>query len=94
VESIGIRELRQHASQYVAMAKRGERVAVTERGRLVAYLVPAEESASGILDRLAAAGEYTPPSGSLVDVLQPADPPRGKRPLSDVVRELRDEETR
>ena len=41
-ESIGIRELRQHASRYVAMAKAGRRIAVTDRGELVAYLVPAE----------------------------------------------------
>jgi len=45
-ESIGIRELRQHASRYVAMAKAGQRVPVTDRGKLVAYLVPAEEPRS------------------------------------------------
>jgi prevent-host-death family protein len=41
-ERIGIRELRQHASRYVAMAKAGKRIAVTDRGELVAYLVPAQ----------------------------------------------------
>jgi prevent-host-death family protein len=94
VESIGIRELRQHASRYVAMAKRGQRVAVTDRGRLVAYLVPADESASGILDRLAAAGEYTPPTGDLASVLPAVRRPGGKRALSEVVRSMRDEDER
>jgi antitoxin (DNA-binding transcriptional repressor) of toxin-antitoxin stability system len=41
--SIGIRELRQHASRHVRMAKAGRRVAVTERGSLVAHLVPAAD---------------------------------------------------
>ena len=36
-EKIGIRELRQHASRYVAMAKAGMRVPVTDRGKLVAW---------------------------------------------------------
>jgi prevent-host-death family protein len=94
MERIGVRELRQHASQYVAMAKRGERVAVTERGRLVAYLVPAEESASGILDRLAASGEYTPPAESLADVLSMVERPPGKAPLSEVLRRMREEDER
>jgi len=49
-ESISIRELRQHASRHVAMAKRGKRVPVTERGELVAHLVPAHEPTS-ILNR-------------------------------------------
>ena len=31
-ERIGIRELRQHASRYVAMARAGKRIAVTDRG--------------------------------------------------------------
>lgn len=41
-ESIDIQELRRHTSRYVAMAKAGFRVPITDRGELVAYLVPAE----------------------------------------------------
>ena len=91
MEWIGIRELRQHASRYVRMAKEGQRVAVTERGRLVAYLVPAGEPAS-ILDQLAAAGAYQPPVGRMSDHLPVPAPPDGSRPLSSVVEEMRDEE--
>jgi prevent-host-death family protein len=40
-ESISISELRKHTSRYIAMAKAGKRVAITVRGELVAYLVPA-----------------------------------------------------
>ena len=89
--SIGIRELRQDASRYVRMAKAGRRVAVTDRGALVAYLVPAEEPAN-LLARLEAAGEYLPPIGSMLDLLPPPPVPDGKRPLSEVVQELREQE--
>jgi prevent-host-death family protein len=37
---IGIRELRQHASRYLAAVQAGETVEITDRGRLVALLVP------------------------------------------------------
>ncbi len=40
MERIGIRELRQNASQYLNRVKSGETVEVTERGKLVALLVP------------------------------------------------------
>ncbi|WP_219415016.1 type II toxin-antitoxin system Phd/YefM family antitoxin [Pseudonocardia nigra] len=90
-ESIGIRELRQHASRYVAMAKAGKRVPVTERGKLVAYLVPAEEPGS-ILDRLEAAGQLRRATGNLMDHLPPPPAPPGARPLSEVLQEMRDEE--
>ncbi|WP_322768243.1 type II toxin-antitoxin system prevent-host-death family antitoxin [Frankia sp. Cr1] len=90
MESIGIRELRQYASRYVALAASGQRVAVTDRGVLVAYLVPADPSAP--LDRLAAAGQYEPAVGSILDLLPPPAAPVGARPLSAVVGQLRDEE--
>ncbi len=91
MESVGIRELRQHASRYVRMAKAGQRVPVTERGKLVAYLVPAEETGT-LLDRLAASGDYLPPAGGIEDLLPPPAIPEGRRPLSEVVAQLRDEE--
>lgn len=40
MERIGIRELRQHASRYVARAANGETIEVTDRGRPVALLAP------------------------------------------------------
>jgi prevent-host-death family protein len=41
MERIGVRELRQHASRYLARVETGEVIEVTDRGRLVALLVPA-----------------------------------------------------
>jgi prevent-host-death family protein len=56
---IGIRELRQHASVYVDLAEKGYTVDITNRGRLVAQLVPVREPDSP-LERLIAAGIIEP----------------------------------
>lgn len=40
MESIGVRELRQHASRYLRRVSQGETLEVTDRGRPVARLVP------------------------------------------------------
>ncbi|MBI1844214.1 MAG: type II toxin-antitoxin system Phd/YefM family antitoxin [Actinobacteria bacterium] len=40
MEQIGVRELRQHASRYLARVERGERFEVTDHGRPVAMVVP------------------------------------------------------
>lgn len=92
-ESIGIRELRQHASRYVAMAKQGKRVPVTDRGELVAYLVPAHEPNS-TFQRLVAAGQVRLPKGNIKDTLaswEPLEAEPGEKRLSDVLGEMRDE---
>lgn len=52
---IGIRELRQHASRYLAQVKAGEVVEVTERGKLVALLVSPTPAVTS-RDRLIASG--------------------------------------
>lgn len=62
MERIGVRELRQHASRYLARVKAGETVEVTERGRLVALLVPPDPG-TGSRERLIAAGRIVPADG-------------------------------
>lgn len=67
MERIGVRELRQNASRYLALVKAGETVEVTERGKLVALLSP-PGAAHSTRDRLVAAGRLIPatsPSGRL-----------------------------
>lgn len=59
MERIGVRELRQHASRYLDRVKAGETVEVTERGRLVARLVPVDEATSQ-RERLVASGALSP----------------------------------
>lgn len=67
MQRIGVRELRQNASRYLALVKAGETVEVTERGRLIALLGPPGDSRS-TRDRLVAAGRLIPatrPTGRL-----------------------------
>ena len=59
MERIGVRELRQHASRYLDRVKAGETVEVTERGRLVALLVPPDPATSA-RQRLIASGRLIP----------------------------------
>jgi prevent-host-death family protein len=40
MQSIGVRELRQNASRYLAQVARGESLEITQHGRPVARLVP------------------------------------------------------
>ena len=86
---IGVRELRQHASRYLALVKDGETVGVTERGRPVAKLVPTRD-ADTAQERLIAAGRLIPAS-------RPFSPPgavrapAGAADTSTVLEELREE---
>ncbi len=59
-----MRELRQHASRYLDRVKAGETVEVTERGRLVALLVPPSPAGTA-RERLIANGQLLPSSGPL-----------------------------
>jgi prevent-host-death family protein len=90
---IGIRELRQHASVYVDLAEKGYTVDITNRGRLVARIVPAKEPGSP-LERLIAAGVILPAEepGNLLDI-EPAPPvPPGQPTASEILRQMREEE--
>jgi prevent-host-death family protein len=42
--SVGIRELKNKLSQYLEKVKQGEKLAVTERGKIIAYILPSEKS--------------------------------------------------
>lgn len=61
MERIGVRELRQNASRYLALVKAGETVEVTERGQLIALLEPPTRSRRS-RDQLVAAGRLIPAS--------------------------------
>jgi prevent-host-death family protein len=85
---VGVRELRQNLSVYLQRVKRGEHLEVTERGRVVAMLVPLSE-ASTPLEQLVSSGRASPPEGDLLALL----PPRGRitTRLADALREERAE---
>lgn len=58
MESIGVRELRQYASRYLARVKAGESLQITDRGRPVARLIPPAEDS---WEEMIARGEIIPP---------------------------------
>jgi len=71
--SIGIRELRQHASRYLRLVEeRGEPIEITDRGRPVALLSPLPTGSR--IEQLAASGRLrraTRPWSSLGPPLEP-----------------------
>lgn len=91
--TIGIRELRQHASQYLRRVRAGETITLTDRGEPFAEIRPVKPH-GGILDRLIAEGRARPATGNLSEYLDrhpPAMPQPGQRPLSEVLDEMREE---
>jgi prevent-host-death family protein len=79
---IGIRELRQHASVYVDLAEKGYTIDITNRGRLVARLVPVREAGSP-LERLIAAGILEPAEeGGGAAGLEPYPAPTAGQPTA------------
>lgn len=86
---IGVRELRQHASRYLARVKDGEVVEVTERGRLVARLVPAARAESD-RDRLVAEGRLVRASAPW-RLPEPVPAGTGEPATEEVLGELRGE---
>jgi prevent-host-death family protein len=93
LERIGIRELRQNASEYIRRAEQGETIEVTDRGRPVAQLSPLPKAES-VLARLIAEGKATPAKGDLRDLLKsvkPAPPIPGQPSISQILDEMREE---
>ncbi len=75
VDTVGVRELRQNLSRYLARARRGQRVIVTERNRPIAVLAPLPENEDP-LARLVAEGKVRPaarPLGEFLDEITPVD---------------------
>jgi prevent-host-death family protein len=87
---IGIRELRQHASVYVDLAEKGYTVDITNRGRLVAQLVPVREPGSP-LERLIAAGIIEPAEegGGAADLDPYPAVPAGQPTASEILGQMR-----
>jgi prevent-host-death family protein len=91
-ERVGIRELRQNLSVYLKhVREEGQEYEVTERGEPVARLTPLPDRPTSIYEQMVADGRITPAKRDLLDI-EPLPALPGKQ-LSDVLREMRDEET-
>jgi prevent-host-death family protein len=88
--SIGIRELRQRASELIRRVERGETIEVTDRGRRVAILAPPPEGSS--LERLRALGDVESARGDLDELPAPIVLDRATERPSAVLRRLRSDE--
>ncbi len=88
-ERVGVRELRQNLSVYLRKVSRGQSLEVTDRGKLVAMLVPASDALSP-LERLIASGRVIPATGNLADL---GPPPQAdlEMPVSAALEEQRRE---
>ena len=88
--SIGVRELRQRASELLRRVEQGETIEVTDRGRRVAILSPPPEG--NPLDRLRALGDVESAKGDLDDLPAPLVLAPGIERPSDVLGRLRKHE--
>ena len=64
---VGVRELRQNLSVYLARVKRGTTYTVTEHGRVVALLRPAAAT-DDVVERMVAEGRATPAKKSITAI--------------------------
>jgi len=83
MEQIGVRELRQNASEWIRRAHAGERIEVTRHGQVMAILGP--PNCGGAVARLREQGRLKPAS-----VTRPLPAPvPALRPASEALAELR-----
>lgn len=84
---VGIRALQQNASEVVRRAAAGETIDITDRGRLVARIVPVS---GGSIDDLLASGQARPATRPMTDVLAQPPMPAGEGPTaSEILAEMR-----
>ena len=88
--SVGVRELRQQASELLRRVEAGETIEVTDRGRPVALLTPVPEQ--GPLERLTATGDLVRSRRDMDDLPDALHLAPGQEPPSRVLDRLRRDE--
>ena len=88
--SVGVRELRQRASELLRRVAAGETIEVTDRGHPVALLSPIPQA--GPLERLRLAGDAAPARRELADLPEPLPLRPGQEAPSAVLERLRSDE--
>ena len=90
MDSVGIRELRQRASELLRAVERGQSIEITDRGRPVALLGPLPRGSQ--LEQLRQAGEVQSADADLGDLPTPLRLEPGQERPSDVLARLRRDE--
>lgn len=88
--TVGVRELRQRASELLRLVEAGETIEVTDRGRPVAVLAPLPDR--GTLEQLRATGDITAAASSLDDLPDPLVTPKNLPTASQFLDRLRRDE--
>lgn len=86
---VGVRDLRQKLSHYLDIARAGQAVAITEHGKVIAQLVPAETGLKGRLEALQATGMIKWRGNRLASI-KPVAKLKGKKTVADLVAEMRE----
>ncbi|HSK09540.1 MAG TPA: type II toxin-antitoxin system prevent-host-death family antitoxin [Vicinamibacterales bacterium] len=87
-QRVGVRELRQNLSVYLAQVAEGSTFEVTDHGRPVALLVPLRPGAT-VAERLVASGRARPAGGDLLALERPHA--RLKRSASEALAGIRED---
>ncbi|MCZ6663381.1 MAG: type II toxin-antitoxin system prevent-host-death family antitoxin [Actinobacteria bacterium] len=87
---IGIRELRQKASEYLRRVEAGETIEVTDRGRPVALLTPIPQVPP--LERLRASGDLYEAKRTMAELGPPLELEVNQESPSSVLQRLRSDE--
>lgn len=90
MKQVGIRDLQQHASQWVRRARAGETIEVTDRGVAVAILAPPRRGIEGLVASGLASPAEAP--GGLAAIPEPIAPSDCGPTLSEILQELRADE--
>ena len=88
--SVGVRELRQRASELLRLVEQGQTIEITDRGRPVALLSPMPQTSQ--LERHRLSGELEPATAELDDLPAPLDLELDGESPSDVLARLRRDE--
>ncbi len=88
--SVGVRELRQRASELLRLVAQGEKVEITDRGHPVALLVPLPDGTP--LERMQAAGDIEAATQDHADLPKPLVLSPDVESPSSVLNRLRAEE--
>jgi len=88
MSEVPVRELNQNTSGVLARVKRGEQIEITERGVVVARLVPAQDNP---LTDMISAGRLRPATVS-GPAPRPSGPVKTDNEAGELLRELRDAE--
>ena len=87
--TVGIRELKAQISKYMRRVKEGQTLVITERGKPIGRIIPAEQTLEERMLRLVEAG-IVKWNGKKLEPRDPIAVNRGSRQISDLVVEDRD----